>query len=54
MPTSLKHGPKYKCRKISRGCHTLETKMNGTQHDLPNTTSLREKREEEGRGFKGT
>ena len=54
MPTSLEHDPKYKYRKISRGCHTLETKMNGTQHDIPNTTSLREKREEEGRGFKGT
>jgi len=43
MPTSLKHGPKYKCRKINRGCHTLEIRTNGTQHDIPNTNHLREK-----------
>ena len=27
----------YKCRKINRGCHTLEIKTNGTWHDIPNT-----------------
>ena len=54
MLTSLEHGPKYKCRKVNRGRHTLEMRTNGTRHDIPNTTSLREKREEEGRGFKGT
>ena len=42
MPTSLEHGPKYKCRKISRGCHTIETRTNGTWHDIPYTTHLRE------------
>ena len=52
MPTSLEHGPKYKCRKINRGHHTLEMRKNGTQHDIPNTNHLREKGEEEGRGFK--
>ena len=43
MPASLKHGPKYRCRKVNRGCHTLEMRMNGTWHDIPNTTYLREK-----------
>ena len=43
MPTSLEHGPKYKCRKVKKGCHTLEMRMNGTQYDIPNTTYLREK-----------
>ena len=43
MPTSLKHGPKYKCRKVNRGRHTLEMRTNGTWHDIPNTTHLREK-----------
>ena len=40
---SLDHGPKYRCRKINRGRHTLNMRMNGTQHDIPNTTHLREK-----------
>ena len=43
MPASLKHGPKYRCRKVNRGCHTLEMRMIGTWHDIPNTTYLREK-----------
>ena len=43
MLTSLDHGLKYKCRKINRGHHTLEIRMNGTWHDIPNTTHLREK-----------
>ena len=44
MPTSLEHGSKYKCRKINKGHHTLEMRMNGTCHDIPNTPHLREKR----------
>ena len=43
MLTSLEHGPKYRCRKINRGRHTLERRANGTQHDIPNTTHLRKK-----------
>ena len=43
MPTSLGHGPKYKCRKINRNRHTLEIRANGTKHDIPNTNHLREK-----------
>ena len=43
MPTSLEYGPKYRCRKVNRGCHTLEMRTNGTWHDIPNTTHLREK-----------
>ena len=43
MPTSLEHGPKYKCRKVNRGRHTLEMRMNGTRHDILNTNLLREK-----------
>ena len=43
MPTFPKHDPKYRCRKINKGCHTLETRMNGTKHDIPNTNHLREK-----------
>ena len=49
MPTSLEHGPKYSYRKVNRGRHTLEMRMNGTWHDIPNTTHLREK----GGGKKG-
>ena len=52
MPTSLEHGPKYKCEKTNRGYHTLEMRTNGIQHDIPNTNRLREKREEEERGLK--
>ena len=43
MPISLEHGLKYRCRKVNRGCHTLEMRTNGTWHDIPNTTHLREK-----------
>ena len=43
MPTSLEHGPKYRYGKINRGRHTLEMRTNGTWHDIPNTTHLREK-----------
>ena len=43
MPTSLEHGPKYRCEKVNRGSHTLEMRINGTRHDIPNTTRLREK-----------
>ena len=42
MPTSLGHGPKYRCKKVNRGRHTLEMRMNGTWHDIPNTNQLRE------------
>ena len=49
MPTSLEHGPKYRCKKVNRGCHTLEMRTIGTCHDISNTTHLREKgRREEG------
>ena len=43
MPTSLEHCPKYRCRKVNRGYHTLEMRTNGTQHGIPNITYLREK-----------
>ena len=43
MPTSLEHGLKYRCRKVNRGRHNLEMRMNGTRHDIPNTNHLREK-----------
>ena len=43
MPTSLEHGPKYRCRKVNRGRHTLEMNTNGTRHDIPNPNHLREK-----------
>ena len=52
MPTSLEHGPKYRCRKINRGRHTPEIRTNGTQHDIRNTTHLREKWGRKERGFK--
>ena len=52
MPTSLEHGPNYKCRKINRGCHTLDMRTNGTQHDIPNTNHLKEKRERKEGGLK--
>ena len=35
--------PKYKCRKINIGRHTLEMRRNGTRHDIPYTNHLREK-----------
>ena len=43
MPTSLEHGPKYRCKKVNRGRHTLKMRTNGTWHDIPNTIHLREK-----------
>ena len=43
MPTSLEHGPKYRSRKVNKVHHTLEMRMNGTRHDIPNTNHLREK-----------
>ena len=43
MPISLEHGPKYRCRKVNMGRHTLEMRTNGKWHDIPNTTHLREK-----------
>ena len=43
MPTSLEHGLKYRCRKVNRSHYTLEIRMNGTWHDIPNMTHLREK-----------
>ena len=43
MPTSLEHGPKYRCKKVNKGHHTLEMRTNVTRHDIPNTTHLREK-----------
>ena len=52
MPTSLEHGPKYRYRKVNRGRHTLQMRTNGTWHDLPNTTHLREKGERKERGLK--
>ena len=52
MPTSLEHGPKYRCRKINKGCHTLEMRMNGTQYDIPNIPHLREKGRRKERGLK--
>ena len=43
MPTSLEYDPKYRCRKVNRGRHTLEMRTNGTSHDIPNTNHPREK-----------
>ena len=43
MPTSLEYGLKYRCRKVNKGCHTLEMRKNDTRHDIPNTNHLREK-----------
>ena len=57
MPTSLEHGPKYKCRKVNRGHHTLKMRMDGTWHDILNITHLREKgrrKERGGGGLKST
>ena len=52
MPTFLKYGPKYKCRKINRGRHTLEMRTNGTKHDISNTNHLGEKRRKKEGGLK--
>ena len=43
MPTSLEHGPKYRCRKVNKGRLTLEMTMNVTRNDIPNTNHLGEK-----------
>ena len=37
------HNASTQNRKVNRGRHTLEMRMNGTWHDIPNTTHLREK-----------
>ena len=52
MPTSLEHGKKYRCRKVNKGHHTLEMRTNGTRHDIPNITHLREKWGRKEGGFK--
>ena len=52
MPTSLEHGLKYRCRKINRGRHTLDMRMNGTRHDIPNINYLKEKGGRKERGLK--
>ena len=52
MPTSLEHRPKYRCKKINKDCHTLEMRMNGIWHDIPNITYLREKEGKKEGGFK--
>ena len=41
MSTSLEYDPKYRCRKINKGLHTLKMRTNGTKHDIPNTNHLR-------------
>ena len=43
MPTSLEHGPKYRCRKVNKSHHILEIRTNGTRQDIPNTNHLGEK-----------
>ena len=43
MLASLEHDPKYRCRKVNKGFHTLEMRTNGTQHDIPNINHLGEK-----------
>ena len=43
VPISLELGLKYSCKKINKGCHTLEMSMNGMRHDIPNVNHLREK-----------
>ena len=52
MPTSLEHGPKYRCRKVNIGRHTLEMRTNGTWNDIPNTTYQKEKGGRKERGLK--
>ena len=52
MPTSLEHDPKYRCKNVNRGRLTLEMRTNGTWHDIPNTTHLREKGKRKERGLK--
>ena len=52
MPTSLEHDPKYRCKNVNRGRLTLEMRTNGTWHDIPNTTHLREKERRRKGGLK--
>ena len=52
MPTSLEYGPKYRCRKVNRGHHTLKMRTNGTQHNIPNTNHLGEKWRRKEKGLK--
>ena len=44
MLISLEHGPRYRCRTVNRGRHTLEMRTYGTWHDIRNATHLKEKR----------
>ena len=37
------HNASTQSRKVNRGRHTLEMRMNGTRHDILNTNLLREK-----------
>ena len=52
MFTSLEHDPKYRCRKVNKGRHTLEMRTNGTKHDISNTNHLGEKRRKKEGGLK--
>ena len=52
MPTSLERGLKYRCKKVNKGRYTLEMRTNGTWHDIPNTTHLRERGGRKERGLK--
>ena len=52
LPTSLERDPKYRCKKVNNDCHTLEMRTNGTWHDIPNTTYLKEKGRRKEGGFK--
>ena len=52
MPTSLEHGTKYRCGKINGNNHSLKIRTNGTLHDIPNITHLREKGGRKEGGFK--
>ena len=51
MPTSLEHGPKYRCRKVNKGHRTLDMKTNGTRHDIPNTKPSKREMRNEGKGL---
>ena len=36
MPTSPENDPKYRYKKVNKGCHTLEIMKNGKWQDIPN------------------
>ena len=42
--TYIMNNASIQSRKVNKGRHTLEMRMNGTSHDIPNTNHLREKR----------